>query len=228
DDLEPGAGDFCALDLDGVLETQTLGFPGLSPAGALALRALKAHGYRPLLVTGRALDEVAERCDAYGLAGGVAEYGGAIHLRGHSLSMLAPHAQAAVDRARTALAAIPGALVEGTRLHSVRASRSDAGRPLPLAAEHVHAAGAAAGPVQLRAIHGDSQTDLVPAEVDKAARLRILTKRLDGDRHAPVALAVGDTAEDIPMLRLASRGVAVANADAALRHAGIRRTRRPY
>ena len=30
------------------------------------------------------------------------------------------------------------------------------------------------------------------------------------------------------MLRLASRGVAVANADAALRRAGVLRTRRPY
>src|SRR5262249_34563601 len=61
-------GPLCAIDLDGVLETTPLGFPATSPAGALALRALLRHGFRPLLATGRSLEEVRDRCAAYGLA----------------------------------------------------------------------------------------------------------------------------------------------------------------
>jgi hypothetical protein len=225
-DLAAAAGPFCALDVDGVLETQTLGFPGLSPASALALRSLRAHGYRPLLVTGRALDEVAERCDAYGLVGAVAEYGAAIHAGGRSDSLLPPHAQAALDAARAALAATAGVSVEATRTHSVRAWRTGAdGARRPLTADQVLTALAAAGRVELRAIPGDSQTDFVPAEVDKGTGLRALVERLHGDR---VALAVGDTGEDLPMLRMAERGVAVGNADAVLRRRAVPRTRRPY
>ena len=38
------------------------------------------HGYQPVLATGRSLDEVRDRCTAYGLAGGVAEYGAFVYL----------------------------------------------------------------------------------------------------------------------------------------------------
>jgi len=71
----PVAGGLCAIDIDGVLETDVLGFPTGAPAGMSSLRALTRHGYRPLLVTGRSLGEVRERCEIYRLAGGVAEYG---------------------------------------------------------------------------------------------------------------------------------------------------------
>ncbi len=73
-------GPVCGIDIDGVLESEVLGFPALTPASASGLRALIAHGYRPVLVTGRSIGEVVERCHAYGLAGGVAEYGSATYL----------------------------------------------------------------------------------------------------------------------------------------------------
>ncbi|MGH2410858.1 MAG: hypothetical protein ACRDGS_10900, partial [Chloroflexota bacterium] len=78
----PTAGALCALDLDGVLETGSLGFSGLTPASASTLRALALHGYRPILATGRSLGEVRERCAAYQLAGGVAEYGSVVYNHG--------------------------------------------------------------------------------------------------------------------------------------------------
>jgi hypothetical protein len=49
----PSEGQLCALDVDWVLETRWLEFPAISPAGALALRALVRHGQRPVLVTAR-------------------------------------------------------------------------------------------------------------------------------------------------------------------------------
>jgi len=44
----PATGPLVAVDLDGVLECDPLGYPATSPSGALAVRALIAHGYRPV------------------------------------------------------------------------------------------------------------------------------------------------------------------------------------
>ncbi len=65
-DAPASSGPLCAIDVDGVLETMQMGFPATSPAGALALRALLRHGFRPVLATGRSLDELRGRSTAYG------------------------------------------------------------------------------------------------------------------------------------------------------------------
>jgi trehalose-6-phosphatase len=228
-DLPPAAGPVCALDIDGVLETETIGAPSLSPAGALALRALVAHGYRPLLASGRSAAEVAERCAAYGLAGGVAEYGAALVLPGDEppRSLVSDAGAAAAGRARAALAERPGVEVGRDHTHAIRAWRRDeAGRRGALAEDDIRAALAAAGQEPLRAVPGESQTDLVPGAVDKGRGVLALASELGGERR--IALAVGDAVEDLPMLRLADAGVAPANADTAVRRAGIRRTRAGY
>ncbi|HEY3020320.1 MAG TPA: HAD hydrolase family protein [Solirubrobacteraceae bacterium] len=226
DVTRPCRGPFCAIDVDGVLETDTLGFPAPSPAGALALRALLAHGLRPLLASGRSVSEIAERCDAYGLAGGVAEYGTAIYdaRAGEAIALVGADAIAAVGRARACLAARADTEVGADHRWIVRAQQRRSGGPIGMGA--VRAALDAAAPVALRVVPGEGQTDLVPASVDKATGLRALLARV-GDEAAP-ALAVGDGPEDLPMLRLALRGIAVANGAAELRRAGVRVVRRPY
>ena len=92
-------GPWCVLDVDGVLETSLSGFPVSTPAGMLALRALRAHGYRVLLATGRSLPEVRDRCRAYGLSGGVAEYGAVAYdaATGRSAGLVAEHDGALTD-----------------------------------------------------------------------------------------------------------------------------------
>ena len=57
--------------------------------------------------------------------------------------------------------------------------------------------------------------------IDKASGLRLLA---GGDQ---IALAVGDSAEDVPMLRMARLAAAPANADAAVRASGVRIFSRP-
>jgi hypothetical protein len=224
DDVPRGAGGFCALDLDGVLETETLGFPGPSPAGALALRALLAHGFRPLLASGRSIGEVSDRCCDYGLAGGVGEYGAAVFdgASGEVQVLVSPAGAAAVERAREALAQRPGVEVGTDHAHTIRAWRRDEGRrSVPLLEGDIRAALDAAGPGALRTVPGESQTDLVPNEVDKLRGLRALT-------GAPLHMAVGDAVEDLPMLRAASLAIAPANADAAVRGSETRIARRAY
>jgi adenine/guanine phosphoribosyltransferase-like PRPP-binding protein len=221
-DVEPRAdGPLCAIDVDGVAETRWLGAPAMGPDGALALRALAGHGFRAVLVTGRGLPEVRERCMAYGLAGGVAAYGAAVydHRSGEEHALLAADDRARLQAARDALARRAGVVVDPLYVHSVRAYRPRPdGERGPVNDDDAAAALAAAGGAdELRVIPGDRQSDFV-ARVDKGDGLRALAERLD----APVALAVGDSAADLPMLALAERACTPARPDPELRgHARV-------
>lgn len=229
-----GDGPLVAVDLDGVLESSPLGFSSTTPAGAVALRSLARHGYRPVLVTGRSLDEVRERCATYRLAGGAAEYGAVAydHIRGTEVELLTRKDRAHLGRLREVLRATRGVCVDDDYAYAVRAFRLDgAGRRRGLdagvvAAALTHVDGAER---RIRAVPGDAQTDFVAAHVDKGAGLGQLAVLLGGTAGpAPVALAVGDTAADLPMLALARLACAPANADPELRSAGVRLLGEPY
>lgn len=213
----PGDGSgTCAIDIDGVLEADLIGFPFLTPAGASSLRALRAHGYTPYLATGRSPDHVRDRILAYGLAGGVAEYGSVVLDGGRERILVPPDAQAALARVRGFLAAQPGVVVDPRYVHVVRAyvPRRDGPRRR-LSPELEAAARAEAGDVSLRLATGATQTDFVAGAVNKGdAMAALLAGR-------PLAFAIGDATEDLPILRMAAFAAAPANADPALREAGI-------
>jgi phosphoserine phosphatase len=218
-------GPMCAIDVDWVLETPGLGFPSITPAGAGAVRALMRHGYRVVLASGRSLDEVRERCTAYRLAGGVAEYGAVAydHRTGHVHELLTAKDRRHLDFVRAALAGTPGAVIDPEYLRSVRAYRFDkAGRRHGLGPETAAALLLSAGVAgAVRAIEGGTQTDFMVNAIDKATGLRLLA---GGDQ---IALAAGDSAEDVPMLRMARLAAAPSNADAAVRASGVRIFSRP-
>jgi len=227
------SGPWCAIDIDGVLETRWLAFPALPPAGAMALRALNRHGYRVLLVTGRSLPEVRERCGAYRLPGGVAEYGAALydHLSSSESSLLGDADRAALAALEEALLEWPGAYVDRAYRHSVRAHTVNAaGHRAALESEAIEAALATPGVGgHVRAVQGDLQTDFINSTVDKGVGVRALIREFgESDAHHPLlALGVGDTASDLPFLALAEHAVAPANAAAEL-DGKVRRVRRPY
>ena len=112
--------------------------------------------------------------------------------------------------------------------YAVRAYRRDpSGRRRGLLPETASLAiEQAAGEGRLRAIQGDSQTDFVPVGIDKGVGLRALVAALEPSTsvsQVPVALAVGDTVSDLPLLACARLGLAPAHADAAVQRAGARR-----
>jgi hydroxymethylpyrimidine pyrophosphatase-like HAD family hydrolase len=232
----PTAGALCALDIDGVLETGPLGFSGLTAAGAATIRALILHGYRPILATGRSLDEVRERCGAYHLAGGVAEYGAVTynHGTGSVRQLLADDARHDLDRLRAELGKIAGVSLDRDYRHAVRAYRLDSGgKRRGLSPEVAATALAAAGVEQrVRSIVGQAQTDFMVNHVDKGTGLRALAAEMDGrspegEGHL-LAFAVGDTFSDIPMFALAAMAFAPAHADDQVRHSGVEILKRPY
>jgi hydroxymethylpyrimidine pyrophosphatase-like HAD family hydrolase len=221
-DLGPpqAGGPLCAVDLDGVLETQALGFPAASAAGLTALRALIAHGFRPILVTGRSAGEAIERCAAYSCDGAVAEYGSIVHSRGATVSLLSVLDRGRLEQVREILATTDGVLIDPAYLHTVRAfrlGRDERRRGLD-ARTVARTFERMDDPDRIRAVTGAAQTDFVAADVDKGSGVRALHERLGSaaDR-LPLAFAVGDTAADLPMLRLAERAFAPSNADDAVR-----------
>ena len=223
DDLVAGDegshGPLCAIDIDGVLETEHLGFPALTPASASGLRALLAHGYRPVVVTGRSLADVIERCASYRLAGGVAEYGSAIYERRSArVTVLTdPAEQSAVARLRAELRTRDEVILDEDYTHAIRAFVRDArGARGPLRPQTVADAQRIAGAERIASVEGEGQTDLIPDSIDKGRGARALACALD-DRdgagaHAVFAFAVGDSQSDVPMLALARRPFVPAHA----------------
>jgi phosphoserine phosphatase len=222
-DVAPATtGPVVALDVDGVLETDVWGFDAPTPATAACLRALHAHGHRPVVVTGRSLSDVVELCERYGLAGGAAEYGSVCYDRasGVTVPVVDLAGVGLLDRFRASLQRRDDLHVDLHHRYSVRVSavaapgrlRGPAPETLPL-------------PPGLVAVPGDRQTDVVVAGTDKARGGEVLLRMLGADRPL---LAVGDTAADVPMLTWAARSVVPAHAAASARAAAGRTARRPY
>ena len=224
----PVSGRFAALDVDGVLEGEAAGFSSLTRASATALRALLRHGFRPVLMTGRSLAEVRDRCVSLHLAGGVAEYGSVLydHATGVTRSMLSAAQLEAVRRAREAVSGLTGVALDPAYEHSVRAFRPapEGHRRAPDAGVVRSAllAAGVAGSVEM--IAGDSQIDIVAAGVSKG---RALAELVAGYGSGPVALAVGDGTRDVSAFRAARLAVAPAHAPAVVR-AAARVTRHGY
>jgi hydroxymethylpyrimidine pyrophosphatase-like HAD family hydrolase len=223
-DLPPTrAGPLCALDVDWVLETSWLGFPAIAPAGARALRALLRHGFQPVLATARSVDEVRDRCRAYNLAGGVAEFGSVVydHAAKAALPQVRPEDQDGLARLREVLTGMRGVYLDPAYRYSVRAVRYRAGvgcRGLDEETIQTALADARADDV-VRVFRGGGQTDFVHASVDKGTGLRALAAALGAEQSAtPFAFAVGDDWPDLPMLDLASVPFAPNNLSAALRN----------
>ncbi|MFI5268288.1 MAG: HAD family hydrolase, partial [Chloroflexota bacterium] len=228
----PLDGALCGIDIDGVLETTVSGISVANVQGARALRALASHGYRPVIVSGRSADEVRDRCIRYRLAGGVAEYGAAVYTA-HNDTL----EHTLIDAERETLAAVrevlqrPDVLLDENYHMAVRAYRRDAqGRRWPLPREQVEIVLSAMGGAKVRAVRGQAQTDFMVERVTKATGIEVLAATLGAPRTdgQMLAMAIGDTASDLPMLRLARRSFAPANAEAQLRGHGIRRLRGAY
>lgn len=223
----PPRGDLCAIDLDGVFETGVFGFQGTTANGALALRALMTHGFRPVIVSGRSIGEVLDRCRAYGLAGGVAEYGSVVQVASDDepVLLMSRDERQLMDQVRSQLLSMSGVALDESYQHVVRAYVVHGGRrqPVPKSVSDKLVA-ELGGRERLVTVVGWGQTDFLPATTDKGRGLVDLERRLGGG----VALAVGDTISDLPMLKRADLAAAPANAERALRDAGIPVLRRPY
>ncbi|HKC18046.1 MAG TPA: hypothetical protein VKE27_00305 [Candidatus Dormibacteraeota bacterium] len=219
----PTFGPLCAIDIDGVLETGSLGHSSATPVGAGALRRLIVHGCRPILATGRSLGEVMDRCRSFRLAGGVAEYGAAVydHTREVVTELLDPDERRALSARRAALERMPGVHVHPAYRRIVRTSDISSGRRQPLPAEVVDKL---TQDGQFVAVQGFAQTDLIPARINKGMALRFLARLLNPSVRpgGALAFAIGDSGSDLSMLAEASMAFGPSNSDGGVQASGAR------
>jgi hydroxymethylpyrimidine pyrophosphatase-like HAD family hydrolase len=190
----------------------------------MAIRAICRHGYRPVLVTGRGIDEAEERLDDYAVAGVVAEYGAMVSSHFGRVCLLTPQERDQLDTVRRILQSDPRVRLDPSRHASLRCV---AGKNSHAAADAVRAVEEATRglSVPFQLIGGDAQVDVVVARITKATGLRRLCEDL-GEHD--IVLAVGDTDADLPMLAMAKLAIVPAHAAAAARLAARRVTAHPY
>jgi hydroxymethylpyrimidine pyrophosphatase-like HAD family hydrolase len=217
-----------ALDVDGVLDTPTFGFPSTTAAGIEALRVLHAHGVCLVLNSERTLDELREYSRTYGCAGAVAEYGSVVWdaLADRTQVLLTEESADQLQRLEQALRRMPGVFFDERHRHSLRTYRYEGGRTLPLPKAILDGTIADLGLDRLRVHQTEGDSGVRAREVDKGKGLLALLA-LAGVEHADT-IAIGDSEADLAMFEVASRAFApghIAEACSA-RRLGCRITRR--
>ena len=220
-----------ALDIDGVIDRRVFGFPCTTAAGIKALSLLRRHDFSIALNSARSVAEVRAYCDAYGLAGGVAEHGGYIWdaVRGCGRGLLETETLRQLDELRKAMRRVPGVFLDERHRYSIRAFMyldkprgllstviktlrsaeigDSALAPLPtLLINHLMSD---LGLDRLSFHHTSIDTTVVAKEVDKGSGLVALRDWVLGAEAGTVA--VGDQEPDLAAFRVATASFAPAN-----------------
>lgn len=225
-----------ALDVDGVLDRCLIGFPSTTADGIEAVSLLGAHGFCVALNTARSVAEVKAYCQAYGFAGGVAEYGSyvwdAVDQRGQVL--VGEEATRQLAELRAHLRRIPGVFLDDRHQYSIRAFTYQAkprallsvlvsalrgsgigpGTPTPLPPLAIDHLITELGLDRLSVHQTMGDTTIVAKETDKGVGLTVLRDWVLGPDAETIA--VGDSETDLPMFRVAKRCFAPAQIDCAL------------
>lgn len=218
-------------DIDGVLDQRIFGFPSTTAAGIEALATLHAHDFSVAINTARSVSEVKAYCDAYGLAGGVAEHGSyiwdAVNQRGRVL--IDSEALAQIEELRRHLRKIPGVFLDDRHQFTIRAfTYRDKARGFKRKVfDYIRSAGVGDGVVapiptllmrhlmtelkldRLCYHHTDIDTTVVTKDVSKGSGLLALRDQVLGEGGETIA--IGDQEPDLSMFRVASQSFAPAN-----------------
>jgi hydroxymethylpyrimidine pyrophosphatase-like HAD family hydrolase len=217
------------LDIDGVLDRRLFGFPCTTAAGMKALSLLRAHGVSVALNTARSAAEVRDYCEAYTLAGGIAEYGAYLWdaVAQRESVLVSDEAVLQLEMLRNHLQGIPGVFLDDRHRYSVRAftyvdkpkglmssllARSSSigdGALAPISTQVIHQSLVDLRLDRLTFHHTSIDTAVVAKEVDKGTGLAALREWvLEKDAET---IAIGDGEPDLAMFRVATRSFAPAN-----------------
>src|SRR5215471_348853 len=205
------SGPLVVLDVDGVLDRMVFGFPSTTATGIKALSLFASHGFTVALNTARTFREVKEYCAAYGLAGGVAEYGAIVwdQVNNRQVNLVDPESMSQIGIAQRALAKIPGVFLNEDYQCSLRAFTYQIGRTMPLPRLIAEDLLAELKLEKLHVHHTSLDTAITARESDKGKGLLALLS-LTGIAPAHV-IAVGDSEPDLAMFRVAGRSFAPGN-----------------
>ena len=198
-------------DIDGVLDRMVFGFPSTTAAGIKAISLLHAHGFAIAVNTARTLEEVKHYCSVYGFAGGVAEYGSVLWdaVADRAGVLVSSESLEQLAKVRDALRQIPGCFLNDDYLYSLRAFTYQDERTIPLPSLLVQDLLAGLKVDRLRVHHTGLDTAIIAKETDKGSGLLSLLDFV-GLPRADV-FAIGDSAPDLAMFRVASGSFAPGN-----------------
>jgi len=250
----PGTGAWSSplvlLDVDGVIDRRIFGFPCTTQAGIDAISLLHEHGLPVAMNTARSASEVKAYCDAYSLAGGVAEHGtylwDAIGRRERILPD--PDEMRQLAALRNELSGLPGVFLDARHRCSIRAF-TYVGKPTGLRASLLQSslmfnpAAVCQAPLpelmveqwiarlglDRLAVHNTTMdTTVTIGGHDKGTGLAALRDWVVGPDAETIA--VGDSAPDLQMFRHATRSFAPSHLDCQreARLLGCRVAARPY
>jgi hydroxymethylpyrimidine pyrophosphatase-like HAD family hydrolase len=204
------------VDLDGVFDRELLGFPHATQSGLQALKLLQSNGYSVVLNTGRSVQHVRRYCEAYGIPGGVAEFGSVFvdAVQKKELPIIDEGGARQLESCREAIRALPGVFVDPGYEYSIRAYRYKEGSTAGLSVHEARQLLETHEFSRLTYISRESDTYIVQKGTDKGAGVTFVKRCLNKD--APVA-AIGDSEQDIPMLELSDYPYAPANCSPIVR-----------
>ena len=205
------------IDIDGVLDTEILGFPHTTTNGLYAVALLRTNGFTLVPNTGRSIEHVRNYCQTYGFSAGVAEYGSVIFdaVQSSETPLIDGDVAEQLSRCREALKAYPGVCLDNGYRYSVRAYRFSAVGTVGLGAQEAIEFLEVNHLDKLKCITRGPDTYFVEKATSKGSAISPVQEllRLQGSR----IVAIGDSDEDIPMLERVDSAFAPHNCTAGIR-----------
>jgi len=205
------------MDLDGVFDQPLLGFPHATHKGLQSLALLHETGHSVVPNTGRGVENVRNYCQAYGLPGGIAEFGSVFidAVSKREIPLINDGGANQLAECKAALNRITGVFVDPSYHYSIRAYRYDGRRSAGLSDSEIQSVLEDPRFDQLSCLSREADTYIVQKKVNKGTAVNFVRKYL-GCSTTPVA-AIGESIHDIPMLTMAEHAYAPANCSPAVR-----------
>ncbi len=206
------------MDLDGVFDHALLGFPHATESGLRSLELLRTRGHAVVLNTGRGVQDVRNYCAAYGIPGGIAEYGSVFvdAVSDREVPLIDETALKQLDACREMLRKLPGVFIDSGYEFSVRAYRYKGRRTEGLTKAEIDPLLKNPEFSKLTSIMREADTYFVQKHSSKGRAVRFVKRYLG---NTTPSAAIGDSREDISMLRAVEYAYAPANCAPAIREA---------
>lgn len=211
------------LDLDGVYDTEVLGFPHTTISGIEAVGRLRTNGWAIVLNTGRSIQNVKSYCSTYAFQGGVGEYGSVFYdnVLKREIPLIDDGGKEQLKRCREVIRTLSNVFVDPEYTYSVRVYRYTESGTFGLGAEEAKNFLMKHNLHKLTCITRKQDTYIIQKECTKKKGVQFVKEYLHDDNTTESAqfsvAAIGDSDEDIGMLEEAEFSYVPRNCSATLR-----------
>lgn len=205
-----------SIDVDNVVESESLGFSAPSKSAIEAFIMLKKAGFLPVLNSGRSLNEIKSRCAAFGIPYGIAEHGSVIWDAVQQKRLILPTISQMQQKERLlkALKRDKKIIIDEGFCCNIRAFTRKGKLIYALDKTKLTEYFNDLNITDLRIAQTAAKTDIAYQNIDKGSGLKALLDYL-GNPSLPI-YAIGDSIYDAPMLQLSDVSYAPLNYSPAL------------